>query len=208
MRELTINRGSLLNVIPLVGIICFIILYIVAALIYPGGNYLNPSQKGFSILHNYWCDLLNEKAGNGETNPASPLAIAAMVILCVSLMFLWYNIPKLFLINNTFKKIIQVSGIISMAIALFIFTRFHSEAITYAGLFGGIAFMATFIGLYRSRRYTLFALGIICLVLGVVTYTIYNTRVFLIILPFIQKVTLLLCLVWLVLIDNRRRRTA
>ncbi len=207
MPGLTTNRGSILNVIPPAGVICFIVLYIVAAFMYPGGNYLDPSQKGFSILHNYWCDLLNEKAVNGETNPASPVAITAMVILCVSLMFVWYSMPKLFLINNTLKTIIQVSGIISMAIALFIFTRYHSEAITYAGLFGGIAFLATFIGLYRSGRYTLFALGILCLVMGVVTFTIYKTRECLIILPFIQKVTLLLCLVWLVLINNRRRKT-
>jgi hypothetical protein len=190
-----------IKLIPLAGICIFILLYIIAALVYPGGNHLNQTSKGFSILHNYWCDLLNEKAQNGEINLSRPYAITATIIVCTSLIFFWYYLPKDFAVGTFNKATIRVSGIISMIIAMFIFTRYHSEALTYSGFFGGIAFIATFLGLYKSRWYKIFWLGIFCLVMGVITFAIYKTREGLIILPVIQKITLLLCLFWFTIID-------
>jgi hypothetical protein len=200
------HLNSYIKLLPLAGICIFILLYIVAAFVYPGGNYLDLNSEGFSILHNYWCDLLNGKAQNGEINTSRPFAITAMIILCTSLMVFWYYVPKAFSIGTLYKAAISISGIISMIIGMFIFTSYHGEAITYAGLFGGIAFIITFFGLYKSRWYKLFWLGIFCLVLGAVTFTIYKTRAGLIILPMIQKVTLLLCLVWIAIIDERMKR--
>ena len=195
--------------IPLIGICVFILLYIIAAMVYPGGDYLNHNSKGFSILHNYWCDLLNEKAQNGETNTSRVYAVTAMIMLFTSLIFFWYYLPKAFQISSLNKSIIRISGIISMVIGMFIFTSYHNEAITYSGFFGGIAFISTFVGLYKSKWYKIFGLGIFCLILGAITFTIYKTREGIIILPMIQKITLLLCLTWIATIDlNIKRRVS
>lgn len=194
-----------IRLIPLAGICLFILLYIYAALVYPGGNYLEPNSHGFSILHNYWCDLLNEKAQNGQDNPSSPIAITAMIILCVSLTVFWYYLPQAFDVNKLNKATIRIAGIISMIIAMFIFTTFHDSALSYSGFFGGIAFVATLVGLYKSKRFKECAFGLLCLLLGIITFTIYKTREGLIILPLIQKVTLLLCLAWIVLLDFQIR---
>jgi hypothetical protein len=197
---------SYIKLIPLAGIVLFILLYIIAAIVYPGGNYLNNHSKGFSVLHNYWCDLLNENAQNGEINTSRPYAVSATIILCSSLIFFWYFIPKALNTKLLIKLLIQITGITSMFIGMFIFTSYHSEVITYAGLFGGIAFVLTFLGLYKAGWYKLIYFGVVCLVLGVITFAIYKTRMALIILPMIQKVTLLLSLAWIFLIDLKMRR--
>ncbi|HEX8333033.1 MAG TPA: hypothetical protein VF622_10440 [Segetibacter sp.] len=200
------QQNSNFKLIPFAGITIFILLYIVAAIVYPGGNHLDEYSEGFSILHNYWCDLLNSEAQNGEINTSRPFAVTAMIILCTSLMVFWYYLPKAFNIGTLYKATISISGIASMIIGMFIFTSYHGEAITYSGFFGGIAFIATFFGLYKSKWYKLFWLGILCLVLGAITFAIYKTREGLIILPMIQKVTLLLCLMWIAIIDVQMKR--
>ena len=181
----------------------FIVFFIIAALLYPGGNYLDKTTTGFSILHNYWCDLLNPLSHNDQPNPSRPYAITATIILCSSLIVFWSYIPMAFDTTKFNKFTIQIAGTIGMLTGMLIFTRFHSEAITFAGLFGGIAFIATFMGLYKTKWYKLFWFGIVCLVLGIITFTIYKTRIALIILPMIQKVTLGLCLIWIIAIDIR-----
>jgi hypothetical protein len=198
--------NSYIQLIPLFGICIFILLYIIAAIVYPGGNYLDPNSKGFSILHNYWCDLLNVKAQNGDPNSSRVFAVTATIVLCTSLIFFWYYLPYSFRISRINRTVIRVSGIVSMVIAMFIFTSYHNEAITYSGFFGGIAFIATFLGLYKSKWNKLFGLGVLCLVMGAITFAIYKTREGIIILPMIQKITLLLCLVWIAIINVYMRR--
>lgn len=200
------NFGRYIKLIPLTGIALFVLLFLIAASKYPGGNYLDKTTTSFSILHNYWCDLLNPLSHNGHTNPATPYAVAATIILCSSLIVFWFYVPAALNTSSVNKLIIQIAGTIGMLIGMLIFTRFHSNAITFAGLFGGIAFIATFIGLYRSKWFKMFWLGIFCLFLGVVTFTVYKTRFAIIILPMIQKVTLAFCLSWITLIDLRMRK--
>jgi hypothetical protein len=148
---------------------------------------------------------LNKKAQNGEINTSRSIAVAAMIIICTSLIFFWYYLPRVFNISRLNKTIITVSGIISMFFGMLIFTNFHDNAITYSGFFGGIAFLATFFGLYKSKWYKIFWLGILCMILGVITFAIYKTREGLIILPMIQKITLLFCLAWITIIDFKMK---
>ncbi|HEV7621655.1 MAG TPA: hypothetical protein VGO09_07980, partial [Flavisolibacter sp.] len=63
-----IEKNKITNLIilsPVFGSFAFIILYIIATIYYPGGSQANNVSKGFSWVHNYWCNLLNEKAING-----------------------------------------------------------------------------------------------------------------------------------------------
>jgi hypothetical protein len=201
-----VHLSKYIKLIPIAGIILFILFFIIAAFIYPGGNYLDKTTTGFSMLHNYWCDLLNPLTHNDKPNPSTPYAITATIILCSSLIVFWYYAPMAFDTTRFNKLTIQVAGTIGMLTGMLIFTRFHSEAITFAGLFGGIAFIATFMGLYKTRWYKLFWMGIVCLLLGIITFTIYKTRFAIIILPMIQKVTLGLCLTWIIAIDIKMRK--
>src|SRR5688572_23315403 len=118
------------------GIFLFIVLYIIASLFYPGGTHLDKRSEGFSWTQNYWCNLLSEKALNGSVNTARPLAYIAMVDLCLTLMLFWYYFPIQHGFSKAKKYIMQVSGLLSMIITAFIFTRFHDLIINLAGLFG------------------------------------------------------------------------
>jgi hypothetical protein len=70
---------------PLFGAFLFVFLYFVATLFYPGGSQADKKSIGFSRTDNYWCNLLNENAMNGEHNSAKPLALISMFILCLTL---------------------------------------------------------------------------------------------------------------------------
>jgi hypothetical protein len=70
---------------PLFGTIVFVCLYLLAAAYYPGGSQADPNAKGFSWLNNYWCNLLNENAMNGQHNSARPMAVTAMAVLGLTL---------------------------------------------------------------------------------------------------------------------------
>src|SRR3954449_6164304 len=71
------KRIYLWTLLPLFGIILFLLLYFIATLYYPGGAQFDKTTKGFSWTQNYWCNLLNENAINGLPNPARPIAITA-----------------------------------------------------------------------------------------------------------------------------------
>jgi hypothetical protein len=57
-----------------------------ASMLYPGGSQADLQSVGYDWIHNYWCNLMNDQAMNGQSNPAKPFAVVAMVILCLSLL--------------------------------------------------------------------------------------------------------------------------
>ena len=209
-RLLTCNLSSslkqvpyrhLFRLIPLMGIGLFVLLYVVAAWYYPGGSEAHESEYGFSLANNYWCDLLEYRARNGHYNISRPVALTAMVLLCISLAVFWYYLPKGIVSDPIYHKAIQFSGIFSMISAIFVFTRHHDVVINVAGFFGSIAFLGTFVGLFRTKKYALSWLGIFCFSLCCINYYIFETNHFVWILPVVQKVTFLVCFIWFGLID-------
>ncbi|MEP7142370.1 MAG: hypothetical protein ABI707_05855 [Ferruginibacter sp.] len=187
--------------IPTFGIISFMVTYVIAAFLYPGGSQADPASTGFSWMHNYWCNLLNEKAMNGEYNTAMPFAICGMFILCLSLAIFWYRFAQMVKFRKPAQKIIQFSGIISTCTGFFLFTRYHDMVINISGLLAIFAVAGTFTGLYKMGWQKLFWLGIFNLVLIGINNFIYYSNEFIAWLPVVQKITFLLFLFWISLID-------
>lgn len=187
---------------PLFGTILFVVLYIAATLFYPGGSQADKNSTGFSWINNYWCNLLNEKAINGQYNPAKPIAITAMLILCSTLTFFWLLFPKHTNLSNNLKLIIQISGALSMITAFFLFTDMNHDLITnLASFFGFVATAGTFIGLFKIRWYRLFILGLFNLLLVALNNYVYYTNGLIVYLPVIQKITFAAFLFWICNID-------
>ncbi len=65
----------------------FMVLYVLAAIIYPGGSWIVLRQNGFSFWNNYLCNFLDHDAINGELNSAWHFARASLGVLCL-LVFL------------------------------------------------------------------------------------------------------------------------
>lgn len=194
---------KIILLLPFLAIGAFIVLYILAAYYYPGGNDADKSQIGFDILQNYWCDLLGGQAKNGAPNPSRPIAIVAMIILFSGLAVFWYHVPDLFSGNQSSNRIIRWCGVISMLTATLLFTPFHDPVINIAGAFGVISFVTTFIALYRYQYINVLALGIIALLMCFINYIIYFSGNFIFLLPVFQKIAFLICLIWISIFNHK-----
>jgi len=192
-----IQRNFLL--IPFAGLVLFVMLYVIAAVLYPGGSQADLYARGFSWMNNYWCNLLNEKAMNGEVNTARPVAFSAMFILCGSLALFWYQFAGMIDFKLPARIAIRTSGILSMITCLFLFSKSHDTIINVSGLLASFAIAGTFAGIYKNKWSALFWFGIFnFLLIGLNNYIYYTQP--LTYLPLLQKITFLSFLVWISLL--------
>lgn len=193
------NRGILL--LPLLGMLVFLILYVVAALKYPGGSWKVPEASGFSFWNNYLCDLLDDYAVNGMLNDARYFARAALAFLCSSILLIWILLPRLFPKPGLNQTIMWVSGILALGATYFLSSGNHDVTLRIAGLFGLVAFIACLIELLRAGYFKHFSVGFLSLVIFVINYIIYETGIFIEALPSIQKFTFLCCMLWFLMLN-------
>ena len=197
---------SIWVLIPIFGSFLFIILYVIAAFLYPGGSGANKSAIGYSWTNNYWCNLLNEKAINGQTNTARPVAETAMLILCLSLSFFWILFPALTGLKKYHRLLIQVAGIVCMFASFLLLTTIdHDLAVNTSSAFGLIAMLGTLIALYQLKWKWLFIFGLFDLLLVALNNYLYHSNEMMY-LPIVQKFSFLSFLAWFCLIDLKLYR--
>lgn len=69
----------------------FVVAMTLAAAVYPGGSWTARDGEGFSLLRNFWCDLLRSRAINGADNAAGKvLASVAFAALGAGLWPYWW----------------------------------------------------------------------------------------------------------------------
>lgn len=193
--------------LPLIGMGLFLILYVIAAIKYPGGSWEFTDQNGFSLWHNYLCDLLDEYAINGALNSARFFARGALGVLCISLILLWYNLPKLFSVKSNNRNIMWLSGLLSLVFTLFLASGTHDIIVRIAGVFGIIAIITAIIELYKIHYYKIMLFGLFCLFIFVVNYYIYESGFNIEQLPLIQKITFISFIIWFALLGSSLNRT-
>ena len=192
---------------PLFGTLLFVGLYFVATLFYPGGSQVDIHSKGFSWINNYWCNLLNKNAINGQFNAARPLALAAMFVLSLTLAIFWYIFPQQADLKKSIRLTIQISGALAMTTGMFLFTDQHDIIVNIASFCGLVATVGTFIGLHKLKWTKLFWLGILNLALIALNNILYYGDGLKLYLPVVQKITFLIFLLWICLITiNLYRR--
>jgi hypothetical protein len=187
--------------IPLLASLVFVLLYVIAAGLYPGGNYEDRTAKGFNWEHNYWCNLLHDKAINGEVNTARPLALAAMGVLAFGLLSFWMICARLMYRQQLVRWIMYLSGVISIAALFYLSSELHDTVINISGGFGLIAMAGVYAGLYQKRWRLLFLFGIINIFLIAANNYIYYSGNGFFYLPIVQKITFLSCLAWIDLVS-------
>ena len=195
------TKHKTILVIPFLGMFGFLLLYVVAALNYPGGSYLRPYEKGFSFWNNYLCDLLDTYTIAGVLNTSSAYARLALLVLCTTLIFFWYHLPKLFAQPSINQKIMKYAGMLALAITLLLSSGNHDVIVRIAGVFGVVAMGSSFVELYRSRYFKLFGCGVFCLIILLVNYYVYETGSYIQVLPVIQKGTFASFIIWFLLMD-------
>lgn len=207
--------GSILNIIqfmqvkkhllllPAACILLFIILYIVATFHYPGGSQADIHSIGFSWKNNYWCNLLNENAINGEVNPARAWAMSGMAILCAGLIIFWIQFACFYVKNKYWKAVIPVSGTLAMIGGYFSYTNLHDVIINFASACGLIALAGTMVAIYSLRWRTLFRWGLLNMLLVLINNVFYYNPSLIQYLPVIQKITFLIFLLWFIFFSWR-----
>lgn len=74
-----------------VALLTFVVAMALAAAVYPGGSWTARETEGFSLLRNFWCDLLRSRSINGSDNGAGKvLASVAFTALGVGLWPYWW----------------------------------------------------------------------------------------------------------------------
>lgn len=170
-------------------------------MLYPGGSQADKKSAGFSWINNYWCNLLNENAINGQHNAARPVALTAMFILCSTLAFFWYLFPDYTNFRKYSRLTIQLSGAVAMTVVMFLCTDLHDIIIDVASFFGLIAVAGTFIGLYKNKWRRLFRFGMLNLLLVALNNYLYYTKGLIMYLPVVQKISFAYFLIWICCID-------
>lgn len=198
------NKSVIL--LPIIGALAFVNLYIIATFYYPGGSQHDSNASGFSWLHNYWCNLLNKQAINGEDNTARPIALAAMLVLCFSLAIFWYLFPIITRLNKTLRLLMQIAGGLSMVTGFFLFTSQHDLMVNAASFFGLIATLITLIRMYQLKWNGLFRLGIFNTGLVLVNNILYYGNGLRTYLPVVQKITFICFLFWICCISYQLYR--
>lgn len=187
------------RLIPFVGSIVFSGLYLIAAILYPGGSPADIHSTGFSLLDNYWCNLLNDKALNGLPNGSKPYAVAAMLVLGCSLLFFWWQFAAIVNWSKPIKQGIQICGSLSSFCMLFLPFGNHDLVINLSTLFGGIALVLVIIALRRMNLNSLYKTALFNLVLIGINNIVYYTEKLLWMLPVVQKITFLFFICWIAL---------
>ena len=205
-----LNRSKNIWILtPILGSFLFVILYVIAAILYPGGSGADKTIIGYSWTNNYWCNLLNEKALNGQTNAAKPIAVTAMFILCLALSSFWIVFPALTQLKKYHRLLIQIAGTVCMLTSFLLLTSIdHDLAVNTSSAFGLIAMIGTLIALYQLEWNRLFAFGLFNLLLIALNNYLYHTEQ-MTYLPLVQKFSFLSFLVWICFIDiNLYRKSA
>lgn len=183
---------------PLIGILCFIGLYLYSSTLYPGGSQANLDTKGFDWVNNYWCNLMNKKAMNGAVNPARPFSILAMLILCLSLMLFFLQFAQTYSKSKFWRQTIKVNGILSMFFASLIFTKYHDLMTVLSSLFGIFVVTGIIRAIYKSKLNAYKISGVFCILLLGLNNYIYYTHHYLSLLPLLQKCTFAIVLAWII----------
>ncbi|MGB5243908.1 MAG: hypothetical protein WBN50_09850 [Lutimonas sp.] len=189
---------NIATLLPTVGILIFIGLYIYAANLYPGGSQLDSNSLGFDWMNNYWCNLMNENGMNGLENPARPFAILALIILCSSLALFFLQFAKYFMEKGIWKSIIQILGTLSMISSVLIFSKYHDIMTTISSILGVLVVVGIIRTIYKSNLTVFKISGIVCIILLGINNLIYYSGNYIEYLPLIQKITFGMVLIWIV----------
>jgi hypothetical protein len=181
---------------PAAGVVLFFVLYAIAALLYPGGSYDHRHAPGFSLVHNYFCDLLHPVALNGVANPGRVIGLVAMALIVPTLALFWHSVVALYPEQRALRLTTRIAGSISAAGTLLLLTPFHDSAVEIGGGFGLIAFFAVLAALPRAKHGFLFLGGVAAMVVSAACFFIWRTEMGLPALASLQKLAFALFLFW------------
>ncbi len=179
----------------LLGITVALLLLFTATLQYPGGSQYNSNSVGYNWQNNYISNLFSPKAVNGLSNTSRPWAICGMLFLCASFTLFFISFSKK-IPSKLSANIIKYCGIGAMIFAFLAVTPYHDLAVTVASILIVISVFYIRVFVFTTKLNFLKILCIVCLVVSYSCNYMYYSRYHLDFLPIMQKIDLLIALVW------------
>jgi hypothetical protein len=198
-----ISKNRFILILPVIGILGFILFYFIASLYYPGGNQSDPGATGFSWQHNYWCNLFNDQAINGKLNNAKPFAVIAMLCLSVSLGLFWLMAPLFFGFSRPVTFLLQGMGLVSILCASMIYSGAHDVWLNIATGIAGIPLLGVLTGLFKRKWFFFFVTGLLHTGLIGINNLFYYSGSLIRYLPVVQKISFIIFLLWIVLLCRK-----
>ena len=189
---------KILPYFPIFGLSLYIIAFTFAASEYPGGSISYPYANGYSFYHNFLCDIMNPITQTGIINNARFLAIISHMILSFTMISFFYILPKIFDVKNRNTTLIAYFGMATMTVFIFMYTEYHDLIVTITGVLGVIALIPFFIELQNFKNKGLKLLAYLCYALSIIVFFIFETKMGLYYLPFLQKITFVLDAYWVI----------
>ena len=196
-----ISPKGLLKLLPTIGILVFIGIYFYASKLYPGGSIADINSVGFDWQNNHWCNLMRESGMNGIQNPARPIAIAGISILCLSMIIFFIQFANHFEKSRTWNIAIKISGALGMLSASFIFTKYHDLMTTILSISGTIVIIGMIRALHNNRLTFLKVMGLFCILIIALNNFFYYHEDLIQYGPIIQKGAFVLILSWTVALN-------
>ncbi len=200
----------LLKLSPLCAGIVFCLLG-VSALLYPGGTVWDAETRHYDLVSNYLCDLLDPVAHCGVSNPlGSIIGISAFALAAVGLLLpVWLGAPHLAR-AATWPRVTRALGVFALVNVLLLpvaglteLRLAHDLAVFAAAIpgFGAAILLGFFLWKGKLAPRWLTSIGAAAAAVGVIDTGLYAIRLagvqqFSIAGPALQKVALVLVLVW------------
>lgn len=194
---------------PIIGLIGFLLFFVIATTMYPGGSVNEIAAEGYSYFHNFICDLMSLHLEEGVVNDARPIAIVAHLMLSFGLISFFYILPEIFTFQNRNTRLIRAVGMLAMTVFIFMCTEYHDLVVTITGVLGSIALVPFFLELINYENRRLKALAYICFLLSILVFISYETKIGFYYTPILQKITFVfdsLWIVWVSLLVASKRR--
>lgn len=192
----SILNTKVIQYLPTIGCLLFLIFITIASINYPGGSQVNESAIGYNWVNNYLCDVIASESYNGTAHPFYKFGLAAMFCLCGGLSIFFYFFPQWLCLQGIWNPIIRWMGFFSMICAMMIFTDLHNIMIAIASILALPALFGIFLILYQKRIIFLLISGVFILLLLLLNNLIYYTDYFVSILPRLQKISCLIVIIW------------
>lgn len=183
---------------PIIGMGTYLIVFIIAAMDYPGGSENEPFAIGYSFFDNFLCDVMNPTTHGGEYNPARSLATISHLILSATMVAFFYLLPEIFSWSNRNTKVIRYMGMLTMTVFIFMYTPFHDQIVTATGVLGTVALVPFFIEMRKYPNGGLKFLAYSCFIMSIIVFFIFETKIGYYYLPFLQKITFVLDAWWVI----------
>ncbi len=173
--------------LPLVGVLISLVLFALAASLYPGG---------YDWTRDFVSTLFAPSTSTGAANKARYVAVLAMFVLCLSIAVLFKLISGR-ASRRVHRKTLEIGGIGSMVYGFLVVTPMHDVLVGIALLFFVPAMLAALHWMWVEGRSSLFWTGLVSLGLLAATATMYYGNWLWHWLPIAQKVSLVACVGWL-----------